>query len=72
MIDFDDSLAHYVDSTKKDRLIRDISPLALITVDPKNTDTAFNKPRILSGHIPVYHNADTSPGLTTPERKWSG
>jgi len=39
---------------KKDRLIRDISPLALITVDPKNTDTAFNKPRILSGHIPVY------------------
>ncbi|MFI5195241.1 MAG: hypothetical protein ACHQD7_14340, partial [Chitinophagales bacterium] len=59
MIYFDDRLAHYVDSTKKDTLSYDNSPWFLISVDPKNTNTAFNrKPRVLSGHIPVYHDAD--------------
>jgi hypothetical protein len=56
---FDDRLSKYMDSIKIDQEPHDSSPYFLIEIDSNNLDTAFDtQRRILSGHYPIYHDAD--------------
>ena len=56
---FDNRLSNYMDTTKIDQESRDGTPYFLIEIDSNNLNPAFDRQgRILSGHFPIYHDAD--------------
>jgi len=59
MVYFDNRLSDYMDTTKWDQASRDHTPSFLIEIDSSYLNPAFDRQgRILSGHIPIYHDAD--------------
>jgi len=56
---FDTRLCNYMDTTKIDQESNDGTPSFLIEIDSNYLNPAFDRQgRILSGHNPIYHDAD--------------